>query len=100
MRKGLENNLARKCLAGMLSTVFKILQTFFLQTSIAISQVLLYGSMMWLSFPHQHEPQHFSARDISGQGFSLDPSPAGQKLMSDYVHVYETKAKPYIQNIE
>ena len=99
MRKGLANNLAQKCLARMLSMVFKILQTFF-QTSIVISQVLLYGYMMWFSFPHQHEPQHFSAQDISGQGFSLDPSPAGQKLMSDYIHVYETKAKPYIQNIE
>ena len=96
-RKGLGNNLAWKCLAGMprflnpanfifrsstrLVRYYSNLQNFY--TLPYIYFLSLVQLEHWLaeirSFPHQHRRQHSSAQDTSGQGYSPDPSSRGQK---------------------
>ena len=97
VRKGLGNNLARKCLAGMprflnpanfifrssmqLVRYYSNFQNFYVLPNIHfLSSVEL---ERWLakmrSFPHLHRRQHSSAQDTSGQGYSPDPSSRGQK---------------------
>ena len=96
-RKGLGNNFARKCLAGMprflnpanfifrsstrLVRYYSNFQNFY--ALLYIHFLSLVELKRWLaemrSFPHQHRRQHSSAQDTSGQGYSPDPSSRGQK---------------------
>ena len=98
-RKGLGNNLARKCLAGMpqflypanfifrsstrLVRYYSNFQNFYVVPYIHF--LPLVELECWLaemrSFPHQHRRQHSSAQDTSGQGYSRYPSLHGQKGM-------------------
>ena len=106
-RKGLGNNLARKCLAGMprflnpanfifrsstwLVRYYSNFQNFYALPYIHFLSLVELES--WLaemcSFPHQHRRQHSSVQDTSGQDYSPDPSSRGQKgLGSRLCHPY------------
>ena len=96
-REGLGNNLARKCLAGMpwflnpanfifrsstrLVWYYSNFQNFYVLPYIHF--LSLVELERWLAemrfFPYQHQRQHSSAQDTSGQGYSPDTSSRGQK---------------------
>ena len=98
-RKGLEKNLAWKCLAGMpqvlnpanfirrsstrLVRYYSNFQNFYVLPYIHF--LSLVELEHWLaemhSFPHQQQQQHSSAQDTSGQGYSPDPSSHGQECL-------------------
>ena len=97
-RKGLGNNLARKCLAGMprflnpanfifrcstrLVRYYSNFQNFYVLPYIHfLSLVELKHRLAEMrSFPHQHRWQHSSAQDTSGQGYSPDPSRTARRV--------------------